>query len=255
MWEWLLSPIDASRAHEVGFAISWHARAMVLAWGVLAPVIVIIARFMKVLPGQNWPVELDNQRWWRIHWKGQTLVLLLSLAGIALVLPSDFSAMSLHNWLGYGVLAGLIAQVALGVFRGTKGGPTAPAQDGSLRGDHYDMTPWRRMFEALHKTIGYGVLLLAGATILAGLWKANAPHWMWLSLALWWPFLVAAFITLQKRGLAVDTYQAIWGADPAHPGNQRPNPRWGVRRLDTDKGERDVRHDRGNRLRGDRPQL
>ncbi|MEL6588208.1 MAG: cytochrome b561 domain-containing protein, partial [Pseudomonadota bacterium] len=231
MWEWLLSPIDAARAHEVGFAISWHARAMVLAWGVLAPVAVIIARFFKVLPGQDWPRELDSMAWWRTHWIGQSFVAALTLAGLMLVLPTDWSAMSWHNWLGYGVIGGVVAQILLGLFRGSKGGPTAPAPDGSLHGHHYDMTPWRRKFEALHKSLGYGVIALAMVTILLGLWKANAPVWMWLALAVWWPALLAVFVMLQRRGMAVDTYQAIWGNDPSHPGNQGPPPGWGVRRL------------------------
>ena len=51
--DWLLAPIDPTRAHEVGLAISWHARLMVLGWGILAPLAVIIARFFKVMPGQD----------------------------------------------------------------------------------------------------------------------------------------------------------------------------------------------------------
>ncbi|WP_299863655.1 cytochrome b561 domain-containing protein [uncultured Hoeflea sp.] len=230
MWDWLLSPVDPSRAHEVGFAISWHARSMVLAWGVLAPLAVIVARFLKIMPGQDWPRELDNPVWWRSHWIGQSIVFVLSIVALVLVLPADFSQMSLHRWLGYCVLAGLVVQVALGLFRGSKGGPTAPAADGSLRGHHYDMTPWRLSFEAIHKTLGYGLLCLAAATILMGLWETNGPRWMWLSILVWWVFLIGLFCILQGRGMAVDTYQAIWGADPAHPGNQRPAPKWGVRR-------------------------
>ena len=98
------------------------------------------------------------------------------------------------------------------------------------------MTPWRRMFEALHKALGYGLLALAAVTILLGMWAANAPHWMWIALPLWCLGLVALFIRLQRRGLAVDTYQAIWGDDPQHPGNQRPLPGWGVRRPGDMKG-------------------
>ncbi|MGR3515046.1 MAG: cytochrome b561 domain-containing protein [Paracoccaceae bacterium] len=247
MWEWLLSPIDPSRAHEVGFAISWHGRAMVIGWGVLAPLAIIITRFFKITPQQNWPQELDSKFWWRTHWMGQTTVVILSLIGIALVLPPAWGEMSTHHILGYGVLAGMVLQVALGLTRGSKGGPT----DRSLRGHHYDMTPWRCMFEALHKTIGYITLALAAVTILFGLWHANAPVWMWGMLALWWPLLAMVFVSLQKRGLAVDTYQAIWGDDPAHPGNARPAPGWGVRRPGDDwtKGDAHVRRDRGDRLR------
>ncbi|WP_299649323.1 cytochrome b561 domain-containing protein [uncultured Tateyamaria sp.] len=248
MWDWLLSPMDAARAHEVGFAVSWHARSMVLGWGVLAPLAVLIARFFKVLPGQDFPREVDSLAWWRSHWIGQMAVMGLTALGFVLVLPVDFTRMSLHNWFGYGVLVLLTVQVLLGLFRGSKGGPTAPAPDGSLHGHHYDMTPWRLMFEALHKSIGYGLLLLGVITILLGLWKANGPNWMWLSLILWWAGLITAFVILQKRGMAIDTYQAIWGDDPAHPGNARPHPGWGVRRT-TRKEDTDVRSDRRDRVR------
>ncbi|MDA9865465.1 cytochrome b561 domain-containing protein [bacterium] len=230
MLDWLASSVDPNRAHEVGFAISWHARAMVLGWGVLAPLAVIVARFLKILPGQDWPRELDNPVWWRSHWIGQSIVLGLTIVALVLVMPADFSQMSPHRWLGYTVLIGMLAQVALGLLRGSKGGPTAPAADGSLRGHHYDMTPRRRKFEALHKTLGYAVLFVAGAAILMGLWEANAPRWMWLMIILWWVALICLFYVLQRRGMAVDTYQAIWGDDPMHPGNQRPAPKWGMRR-------------------------
>ncbi|MEM7720402.1 MAG: cytochrome b561 domain-containing protein [Pseudomonadota bacterium] len=243
--DWLLAPIDPSRAHEVGFAVSWHARAMVLGWGVLAPLAVLIARFFKVLPGQDWPREVDNLVWWRSHWMGQSVVLGLTAIGLSLVWPINFSAMTLHNWLGLVLIAFLFLQVLLGVFRGSKGGPTEP----DPRGHHYDMTKWRHMFEALHKSLGYAALVLAVVVILTGLWKANGPVWMWGMLGVWWVVLIAAFVALQKRGMAIDTYQAIWGADPKHPGNQLPQPGWGVRRWNETEDERDVRSDRGDGVR------
>lgn len=250
MWEWLVSPIDPSRIHDVGRAVSWHGRAMVLGWGVLAPLAVLVARFFKVLPGQDWPRELDNRFWWRSHWIGQSLVVAVTIVGLLLVLPSDITAMTLHGWLGYSVLVGVAVQILLGLFRGSKGGPTAPAADGSLRGHHYDMTPWRRTFEVLHKTIGYALLVLATTTIFLGLWTANAPIWMWLVLSIWLPSLIAVFVIFQKRGMAVDTYQAIWGDNLRHPGNRRPPPGWGMRRLEAKtKRNEDVRFDRRNRVR------
>ncbi|MDA7424079.1 cytochrome b561 domain-containing protein [Thalassococcus lentus] len=228
--DWLLAPFDPARAHEVGFAISWHARVMTLAWGVLAPLAVIAARFFKVLPGQDWPKELDNQVWWRSHWMGQVGVVLLSVLGLALVLGSA-TGDGMHGRVGYAVLGLLVIQVVLGVFRGTKGGPTAPAEDGSLRGDHYDMTPWRIMFEWSHKILGYAAVLLGMTAIVLGLWQANAPNWMWLTIAAWWLALFVSFVILQRRGRAVDTYQAIWGPDPSHPGNRRVPIGWGIRRM------------------------
>ncbi len=231
MWEWIASPVDPSRIHAVGFAVSWHGRSMVLAWSVLAPLAVIGARFLKILPWQDWPRELDNQLWWRGHWMGQAIVLLLTVFAIGLVLGATGGrGPTWHGAFGLGLLALLLLQVGLGVFRGSKGGPTAPARDGSTRGDHYDMTRWRRVFEATHKALGYALLGLAAVTILLGLWQANAPRWMWALIVAWWAALALLAVVLQRRGWAADTYEAIWGPDPAHPGNRMPPRGWGMRR-------------------------
>ena len=241
MWEALLEPIDPRRAHSVGFWVSWHGRAMVLAWGVIAPLSILAARFLKVLPWQDWPRELDNPFWWRAHWIGQSVVFGLTIVSVLLVRAAS-EATGWHGLLGYLLLALVVAQVFLGLISGSKGGPTARAPDGSLRGDHYDMTQWRLAFEFLHKGIGYVALSLAVATLGLGLWSANAPVWMWVALGLWWALLAGAALLLQKRGWAVDTYQAIWGPGPEHPGNQRPPQGWGMRRL-RDEKDWNVRND------------
>lgn len=241
MLDWLLSPIDASRVHGLNFTVSWHARTMVLGWGILAPMAVLVARFFKVMPCQDWPNQLDSQIWWRSHWMGFSLVFCLSIFGLFLVLPLGADGMTLHRVLGYSVLVGMIAQVTLGLCRGSKGGPTAPANDGSLRGDHYDMTPWRRRFEVLHKSLGYCILLTASVTIVVGLWDVNGPRWMWISIILWWIIIASMFCLLQKRGMAVDTYQAIWGPDAELPGNQQPAPKWGMQRRSDLTGDGNVR--------------
>ena len=230
--DWLMAPMDPTRVHDVGLALSWHARFMVLAWGILAPLCVLIARYFKVLPGQNWPHVLDTQVWWRVHWIGQSAVLALTVLGVALIWFDDRS-LALHSQLGYAVLILVIGQVLLGLLRGSKGGPTDPAPDGSLRGAHYDMTPQRVFFEWSHKLLGYAVLAVSVITILLGLWDANAPRWMGLVLALWWFLLISAAFVLQKRGRAIDTYQAIWGPDLRHPGNRRKPIGFGITRQDT----------------------
>ena len=235
MLDWLLTPIDPARAHEVGFAVSWHARLMTVAWGVLAPSAVVAARYLKVMPGQDWPRELDNKTWWHCHWMGQVLAYALSLLGLGLILGGGASEgvnALLHQWLGYSVLALATLQILLGVFRGSKGGPTARAADGSLTGDHYDMTSWRLKFELLHRVFGYIALLVGATAIVSGLWAANAPRWMWIIIANWWVALLILSTVLQRRGHAFDTYQAIWGPDPDLPGNRIPKTGWGTRRED-----------------------
>ncbi|MEM7376485.1 MAG: cytochrome b561 domain-containing protein [Pseudomonadota bacterium] len=232
MWEWLWLPIDATRPHGVDGAIAWHGRLMVLVWAVLVPLAIGLARFAKVLPSQRWPDELDNQLWWRCHWILHSCAFALAALAFYLVGYSGaWSGAGWHVWLGRAVLMGMAIQVLSGVLRGTKGGPTDPRRDGSLIGDHYSMTPRRRAFEWCHKALGYTLLGVSAIAVLTGLWRANAPHWMWLGVLSWWTVLGAAFLSLQRRGLAVDTYQAIWGPDPEHPGNRLAPGGWGARRL------------------------
>jgi len=229
MLDWLSLPLDAGRLHDIDGLVSWHGRLMVIAWAVLCPLGVLAARFFKIAPGQDWPRALDDTRWWRAHLALQYCAGLAMLAGFALIWRTGRTGnlSGLHAWLGYTVLAFGALQFLAGWLRGSKGGPT----QATLRGDHYDMTPRRRLFERVHKSVGYLALLLAAGAILSGLWTANAPRWMGLALALWWGGLVACFIVLQRRGRAIDTYQAIWGPDRRHPGNQRRPIGVGVRRL------------------------
>ncbi|WP_299738928.1 cytochrome b561 domain-containing protein [uncultured Roseobacter sp.] len=232
MWDWLLAPMDAASAHDVGWHLSWHARVMVLAWGVLVPLGIFIARYFKITPRQDWPRTLDSHFWWNTHRICQYTATLLMVVGLGLILSAPPLTIKAgpHAFLGWAALALAVVQVCGGILRGTKGGPTAPAPDGSLHGDHYDMTPRRLAFEYVHKAAGYAALALSVAAVLTGLWQANAPNWMWLCLSIWWSGLLAASFILQNRGMAVDTYQAIWGPDPALPGNKRKPIGFGVSR-------------------------
>jgi hypothetical protein len=233
---WLLSPFDPSRAHLVDSAVAWHGRLMVVAWGFLLPLGVLVARFFKIMPRQRWPDEIDSRVWWRSHLALQYTGGLVMLAGLgSLIIGGHWrGAGHVHGLMGYAVLALGVSQFLAGWLRGSKGGPTEP----EVRGDHYDMTPRRRIFESFHKSAGYTALLLAVAAILTGLWHANAPRWMGLVLLGWWLLFVAAYVLLQKRGRAIDTYQAIWGPDRSHPGNTARSGGWGMRRPTAEPEER-----------------
>jgi hypothetical protein len=234
MWDWLLAPMDASRVHDVGWHLSWHARVMVIAWGFLVPSGIIIARYCKVLPKQNWPKELDNRLWWNTHQVCQYTACALMAVGLWLILnapPSELYG-NVHRYLGWTSLSLALVQITGGLLRGSKGGPTDLAKDGTLHGDHFDMTPRRLVFEVIHKGTGYLAMILSCMTILSGLWQANAPNWMLAGLLVWWSALVAVSIILQRRGRAVDTYQAIWGPDPNLPGNKRKPIGFGISRRE-----------------------
>lgn len=234
MLEWLATPMDVARVHDVGGSLSWHARVMVLAWGILVPLGILIARYFKIMPSQRWPAQLDNHIWWNTHRICQYSATLLMIIGAWIILSAQHvvAAPGPHKFLGWTVLCFAALQVLGGILRGSKGGPTDVAKTGTMHGDHFDMTPRRLAFEYLHKGIGYTALVLSVATILSGLWQANAPNWMWVSLTVWWVALLVAGISFQRRGMAIDTYQAIWGPDPTLPGNRRKPIGWGVRRRD-----------------------
>jgi hypothetical protein len=230
MIDWLLAAMDQSRAHELDAAVAWHGRLMVLAWAVLLPLGVIVARFFKVTPRQDWPAELDNKVWWHAHQSLQYAAGVLLVVALVLIWRPMRAGSPSHSWLGWLVILTCLLQFVSAWLRGSKGGPTDQRPDGALAGDHYDMTLRRRLFERLHKSVGYFALALSVAAIGSGLWLVNAPRWMAVTLALWWLVLIALWSVLQARGKAIDTYQAIWGPDPRHPGNTLPPTGWGVRR-------------------------
>lgn len=210
-------------------ALHWHGRAMVLGWGILLPAGALIARYLKVLPGQDWPRALDTRAWWHAHLTLQWLGVLVMSAGAVLAWEhagSQSATARLHAVLGWMLVALGWLQVAGGLLRGSKGGPT----DRRLRGDHYDMTVRRRWFEHVHKTVGWCAVAMAVITIALGLWLAAAPRWMALVLLVWWLLLGLIGWRWQRQGRCIDTYQAIWGPGAEHPGNALPPIGWGVRR-------------------------
>ncbi len=227
---WWMLPLSGSANHELSFWVSWHGRIMVLCWGVLLPLGVLAARFFKVMPSQNWPAALDNKTWWKAHLHGQRVAIAFAVAGVGLIWSTAGGATSTarwHGYLGWAVTMLGVVQATAGFVRGSKGGPN----EAVVRGDHYDMTPHRNAFEKTHKSLGYAALLLALITIFMGLVVADAPRWMLLAIGLWWLVLTAVFVVLQKQGRCIDTYQAIWGPDTAHPGNSIPPIGWGIRRY------------------------
>jgi hypothetical protein len=205
---------------------------MVLSWGVLLPLGVCIARFYKVTPNQKWPDQLDNKLWWHAHLTMQIGGLTLALLGLILIgfihtQTIETPLAQWHGYLGWMVMTIGVLQALGGRVRGSKGGPT----DGQLRGDHYDMTTRRRVFEWVHKSTGYLALLLAVCVIVMGLLVSDAPRWMPAVLLFWWLGLGFCFFWLQRRGRCFDTYQAIWGDSLEHPGNALPASGWGSRRY------------------------
>lgn len=229
MLDWILQPWSGAAGHVIAPEVVWHARLMVLSWAVLIPVAVLWARFWKIAPGQDFPRILDDKRWWHGHRSLQILAVLLSIVAVVLVWKSEpqRDATAVHRYLGWSVFVAGLWQLFHAMARGTKGGPT----DTAMRGDHFDMTSKRIVFERIHKLLGWFALVVAIATVVTGLIMSDAPRWMFAGLGAWWLLLVIAFVRWQRAGRAVDTYQAIWGIDHALPGMKRAPIGWGIRRY------------------------
>ena len=205
-------------------AFHWHGLMMAVAWLVLLPAGALVARFYKVLPGQDFPAVTDSKAWWRAH-------LLLQYGGTALAaaglwtawdaLDGTWDLSNPHVLLGLVVMGLCAMQVVSAWLRGTKGGPTDiyadPADPGTWRGDHFDMTRRRRMFEGWHKRGGYLAFLLAIPTIWLGSGMVGLPWWLGLAPLASVAVFAAAYARLTRRGRRVDTWAAIWGSAPVLP--------------------------------------
>ena len=241
--DFLLQPISGASEHHIAFEHKWHARFMTLAWGVMIPTGIVVARYFKVTRRQNWPQQLDNQFWWVSHLALQIGGCLLSVIALWFVFSPGRGGGSVlaatHGVLGWSIVLLAASQLVGGALRGTTG-HRAVVLDAELRamldgGDHYDMTLRRCVFEYAHKIVGYAALALAGVNILLGLALTDAPRWMWLVIVGFWIALAAVAMRLQRQGRCVDTYQAIYGPEEALPGNRRAPIGWGVRRYRADE--------------------
>ncbi len=260
----LLDPVSGAPTHEITAARMWHGRLMVASWAGLLPLGFLLARYYKVTRAQDWPRVLDNPFWWVGHQVTQYLgigLMTLALGVIWLDCPEGTAGWPCrpaqthtHSVLGLIVVISGWAQVVLGLTRGTKGGPTDGAADpqdpATWRGDHYDMTPRRLFFEWAHKLLGYVTLVLAMFAIVTGLLYADAPRWMFAALGLWWVALIVWGMRLQRAGRNIDTYQAIWGPDPRHPGARRRPSGFGVRQYPARATEAGRNHRRDSPVDG-----
>jgi len=235
-FDWLLTPISGSSEHSIAPSVAWHGRLMVLAMGLLMPPVIIVARFFKVTPGQDWPRRLDNPFWFLTHRRWGHVIGLIVAAGLGFILVAYGwrpPLSNLHAAAGWLVIVLVFVQVVGSWLRGTHGGPIdpltrKPRPPEQWPGDHYCMTPRRIVFEYSHKSAGYLLVATTLVAIPSGLFAADAPRWMPIAMGLWWLVMLGIFVSLQRAGRCLDTYQAIWGLDAELPGNRRPPIGFGI---------------------------
>lgn len=209
----------------------YHALLMFGVWFVLVPVAIVAVRFFKTRPQ---PYGIDKRGIGNLHpkllcWTIHVFVLYgaigLSLAGLAIALfvSGGFSGTMHAVWGIAAVLAGCL-QIVSAWLRGSHGGRYGPGSDpenpDTWHGDHFDMTPRRRWFEAWHKTAGYFAVLLALGAVITGLVQFWMPS-IAIMLALLLPGLLLVFVVLEGKGFRHDTYHSVYGTHPDLPYNRQ----------------------------------
>lgn len=207
----------------------YHAILMVGIWIVLVPLCIITIRFGKPKPtfnGIREKVSIRNIVWWwfSVHKYGLIVAVGLSLAALAVAMTASrgFSG-SLHSIFGISTIILGCLQVVSGWLRGIHGGrnyyTADPNDPATWRGDHYDMTPRRRRFEAYHKTAGFFSIFFAVGAVATGLMQYPMPALAVFILVVALIALVLC-IVLEYKGLRYDGYRAAHGYNPDHPYNK-----------------------------------
>ncbi|MDP2410717.1 MAG: cytochrome b561 domain-containing protein [Pseudolabrys sp.] len=208
---------------------NYHAILMVGVWIVLVPLCIITIRYGKPKPTLNGireQVRLKNAVWWwfSVHKFGLYLAVVLSLAGLAaaVTVSRGFSG-SVHAIFGIMTIVLGCLQVISGLLRGTHGGrnyhTAVPDDPSTWRGDHYDMTPRRRKFEAYHRTAGYFAGFFAVGAVASGLMQYPMPV-LGTAILIFALFVLLLCIALEYKGLRYDGYRAAHGYNPEHPYNK-----------------------------------
>jgi MFS family permease len=213
------------------FAAHWnlHAWLMVMIWIILIPGVIVLTRFGKPPPSPE-GIPKGSARfgrklfWFTAHRTGLFLLVIASVIGgvVALVASGGVSG-TLHGIFGVGTIGLALLQLLSARLRGTHGGRDAcssgTGEPTFSRGDHYDMSPHRRWFEACHKILGYFTLAVALAAVATGLSQYWLPG-LAIFIAVFVLLLVTVAIVLDAKGYRHDTYLSNFGTGRHHPFNK-----------------------------------
>jgi len=206
-----------------------HALLMTGIWFVLVPIGVVAVRYFKPKP-TTYGIEKETGRldakliWWTIHYSILYGAIGLSLLGMstAMLAVGRFSG-SVHAIFGLGTIVFGCLQIVSAWFRGSHGGKHGEGSDpddpSTWGGDHFDMTPQRRWFEAYHKTTGYFTIVLALGAVASGLqrfWVAQIA----IAIVFILIVLLLVCVLLERKGFRKDTYRSVYGNHPDNPYNK-----------------------------------
>jgi uncharacterized Zn-binding protein involved in type VI secretion len=161
-----------------------HGILMFVAWGVLAPVAMMIARFAK-----QWPWFGDNGRWFKhFHRPMMILAVLITWASfiIALIMVEGNHFMVTHTYFGLVVVICATYQPINAAMRGT-------------HEDHAQMTRKRVIFETVHKATGRTAILIGLVAIPTGIKALGGSDAFFTFYIVWASLLAVVFIALSIK--------------------------------------------------------
>lgn len=216
---------------DATFPAHWeyHAVFMVFIWMLLVPVAILMLRYHKPKPtfkGLTKKLTKFEPTWafFNFHKYGLYYGIALSVLGliIAFAVNGGFSG-TVHSFFGTATVILGVLQGVSAYNRGGHGGrhyeKNDPDDPTTWRGDHYDMTPRRKRFEAYHRTLGYGTMFCAVGAIASGLTQ-YPMSWLAWTLAGLGAVYVAWAVVREYKGTVYDTYRAAFGTDPEAPFNK-----------------------------------
>ena len=211
--------------------IQWgyHASLMFVIWMVLVPLCIMTIRYGKPKPrpyGIREKIKLTNIAWWwfNVHKYVLYIAIALSVVGlaVAMTVSRGFSG-SVHSLFGITAVGLGCLQIVSSWLRGTHGGryyyTAEPDDPATWHGDHFSMTPRRRLFEAFHKNVGYFAGFFALGAVASGLAQYPMPVLTGIMLATVCAIIVLC-VVLEHKSHRYDTYRSVFGTDADHPYNK-----------------------------------
>jgi len=156
----------------------WHGILMMLAWGVVLPIGMIVARFCRHRP---------NYIWFKVHMPFQICGALTAFTGGSLIFytlwPNGHFAVW-HAFSGIVLLCILFLQCCVGIFR-------PRTEEGKPK------TRVRNCFKWWHAWTGRVILLAAFVQALSGILFINWPQWAFIVYFFWGVLILAVIIILE----------------------------------------------------------
>lgn len=163
-----------------------HGILMGVAFGIMCPLGVVVARYMRYFKGTHY--------WFILHWVGQVLCIILSYAGIVMTIKGLSSGVVSHPHAVIGIL--LMVLVSVQVLVALPGIRPAP-----------DAGRIRTVWSGFHRWCGRVAGLLAVINVLLGLLLIVAPVGVWIFWLVVLAAAVAAIASLECFRLCITDHK------------------------------------------------